>query len=97
MSAFAIFESGRFNSPFALILFPPTLIATLSPRVSYFLLNSLYFWFASATRGVKKRNFSPFIAFGTPASSPIKVFPLPVADTTSVFSPRRTPALTARY
>ena len=72
-------------------------MATFRPRGSYLFLKSLYFWFASATSGVKKRNFLPFNAFGTPASSPTNVFPLPVADTTNRFSPFNNPSLIAKY
>ena len=72
-------------------------MATFNPRGSYLFLKSLYFWFARATRGVKKRNFLPFNAFGTPASSPTKVFPLPVAETTNIFSSLNTPSLMAKY
>ena len=72
-------------------------MATLSPRGSYLFLKSLYFWFASATSGVKNRNFLPFNALGTPANSPTKVFPLPVADTTRRFSSFSKPSRIAKY
>ena len=90
-------ELGNFNSPLALIRFIPTLIATFRPKGSYLFLKSLYFWFASATSGVKNKNFLPFNAFGIPASSPTNVFPLPVAETTNRFSPFNNPSLIAKY
>ena len=80
-----------FNSFFALTLFLPTLIETFKPSGSYFLLKSLYFWFASATKGVKKMNFFPSKTLGIPAISPTKVLPLPVAETTRRFSPFNKP------